>query len=206
MANNPPNGAEEIGKYLYLFRSPKGSNECLISAHGGYKKTTSAFDLPGEITLKFYGDHGNVLSDPGLELLTKKPVVVQEYPNTKDGKKVPNYILSKYQGKHSKSGETYGSIAKQLAYDAERLEAFGSQMDYVNNNPSLKQIYDSLVAVHVVTIRNRFGHADQNLENVISAVKAYDSSIKIFHCSFCRSLIGDSNPATSVVQNTNAVI
>jgi hypothetical protein len=191
---------QELGSYLYFFESSMGGANCLISAHGGYVKNNSDFKLSkiGKgLTVTFYGEHKKVLSDPGLDLLSKRPVTVNEHP--RDGDQILDYVLSKYQGKHSGANETYDKIEKVLAYDTERRQLFEEQMDEVNKNPDLKKIYDSLASCNVVTIRNRWNKSDISLKYVLEAVVKYKPAIKHFHCSFCRSLIGDPNPETSAV-------
>jgi hypothetical protein len=200
MAKKPPEGAATpVGNYLYVFRTPLGSTECLISAHGGYKKSTKTFNLKAGLTVNFYGEHHKVLKDPGLSLMQKKPQIVNSHPDP-GGEAVLDYILSKYQGTHSSANETYDEIASKLAHDAVQMKEYRNYMDYVNKNPAIKAIFDALKAVHVITIRNRFMHANVNLSTVIEEVTKFDSSIKTFHCSFCRSLIGDAKPETSSVQ------
>jgi len=195
-------GKVELGNYLYFFESPLGGDSCLISAHGGYVKNNGDFSLSkigAGLHVYFYGEHKKVLSDPGLDLLSKRPVTVNEHP--RDGDKIMDYVLSKYQGRHSGANETYATIEKKLAYDAERKQLFDDQMEEVNRNPELKKIYDSLASCNVVTIRNRWNKSDISLEYVIKTVTKYKPAIKNFHCSFCRSLIGDANPETSAVQS-----
>jgi hypothetical protein len=201
MAKKPPEGAATpVGNYLYLFRSPLDTTECLISAHGGYKKSTKTFNLKAGLTVKFYGVHNKVLGDPGLGVMEKNPKVVNSHPNP-DGEAVLDYILSKYQGTHSSANETYDKIAATLASETHQMKIYLKNKDYVEKHPAIKAIYEALKAVHVITIRNRFMHANVNLSTVIEEITKFDSTIKTFHCSFCRSLIGDANPETSYVQS-----
>jgi hypothetical protein len=199
----PVPNAEALGSYIYFFKSAVGGDNCLISAHGGYVKNNASFKLSkinSNIKVIFYGEHKNVLSDPGLDLLAKRPKAVNTHP-APDGDDVMDYVLSKYQGKHSKANETYDKIANKLAFDATRKQAYDENFDYVLSNPAIKAIYDSLASAHVVTIRNRWNKSDVSLKAVIETVVKHKPEIKNFHCSFCRSLVGDDNAATSVVQS-----
>jgi hypothetical protein len=196
---------EEIGKYLRFFASSVGGDKCLISAHGGYVKNNSSFKLSSigqGTTVFFYGEHTKVLSDPGLDLLAKRPVIVQQHP-APDGDDIMDYVLSKYQGKHSGAGETYSKITTKLAFDATRKASYEAEdtWEYVLRTPAIKRIYDSLATSHVVTIRNRWWKSDISLKYVIETVRALKPAVTEFHCSFCRSLVGDANPGVSNVQS-----
>jgi hypothetical protein len=197
---------EAIGDYLYLFKSPEQTDKCLISAHGGYYKNQKTFklsDIASNLRVVFYGDHNKVLQDPGLGILSRNPTIVDDHPT--DGNDVLDYVLSKYQGRHSSANETYKTIGDKLKNDSAQIQSYRDQMDYVNSNPSIRKIYDSLASCHVVTIRNRWNKSDVSLKYVINAVHNYMSSITSFHCSFCRSLIGDPNPETSRVITTAVI-
>lgn len=51
----------------------------------------------------------------------------------------------------------------------------------------------------VVTIRNRWSGGDVYLKDVIKAARKELPGMKRFHCSFCRSLIGDDNAGSSTI-------
>ena len=196
----------EIGKHMYLFESPKGGSNCLISAHGGYKQNVSSFDVtkvaPG-VELFFYGEHSKVLSDPGLEVLSKRPVVVNQHPNP-DGALVCDYTLTKYQGSHSNETETYDSIARRLAFDADLGTRLELELDEIMKRPASKKSYESLAYCHVATVRNRWNRADVSLKYAVQEIVKRKPGIKQIHCSFCRSLFGDQNPGVSEVQSRPA--
>lgn len=97
MSDHPPEGAIAIGSKLYFFKSKTNSTDCLISAHGGYYKSTSTFDVPEGVEVIFYGIHGNLLQDPGIRLIGFDAEPVQTIPNQQDGRTCMNYALSKYQ-------------------------------------------------------------------------------------------------------------
>ncbi|MEH3106338.1 MAG: hypothetical protein PGN09_03375 [Sphingomonas fennica] len=66
---------------------------------------------------------------------------------------------------------------------------------------SLKGIQNSQ-SMSVVTIRNRWSlmGGDVYLHDVIKAVRKEFPGIKRFHCSFCRSLVGDDKAASNQVE------
>jgi hypothetical protein len=186
-----------IGDHIYLFESPIGGDTCLISAHGGHKKNVESFDVSkigdGNIKLFFYGPHGKSIT-AGADFLTHRYTVLNEYP--RDGL-VENYLLSKYQGRHSKNAETYQTIESQIELDMQRKDQFESNIDDVNADPALKKLYDELTPCHIVTIRNRFKNSTEiSLRDVVTAVHNFKPEIKNFHCSFCRTLIGWNWPWT----------
>ncbi|WP_088149047.1 putative adhesin [Inquilinus limosus] len=93
----------EIGESIRIFEHPHGGNVCIISAHGGYQKDNSLFQLSSiasDLKVCFYNPHGTVLSDPGLQAYNRHLKVVDEYSG--DHRGVPDYIPTKYQGRHSK--------------------------------------------------------------------------------------------------------
>src|SRR5690348_15019266 len=108
-----PNGAIAIGSKLYLFKSKSNSTDCLISAHGGYYKTTKSFEVPLGCSVLFYGEHHKTLSDPGIKLADTHAKPVE---TVGPGKDCLNYVLSKYQGSHNKAGETYEKIAGRIEF------------------------------------------------------------------------------------------
>jgi hypothetical protein len=199
MSDSIPKGAIPIGSKLYLFKSKSNSTDCLISAHGGYYKESRTFQVPNGVTLYFYGEHKKVLSDPGIKLADTKAKYVERVG---EGQKCVNYILSKYQGKHNKAGETYEKIADRIAFQDKSLGDIFKMITTTQNEKlatkGLGMILDSQ-SMSVVTIRNRWFASDVNLLEVISAVRKVLPGIKNFHCSFCRSLVGDPNPETSTV-------
>ncbi|MEZ5666478.1 MAG: hypothetical protein R3F55_03405 [Alphaproteobacteria bacterium] len=197
-----PRGAIEIGSHFYLFKSSTNKEDCLISAHGGYDRNVTMFEPKG-CTLFFYGEHGNVLSDPGLALMALKGLkVVEQIPDAKN-KKALNYILSKYQGRHSKANETYEKIIgriesedTQIAKLLDRIANAASEFQRSNAQTQLAY-YKSM---NVLTIRNRWWRSDLSLESAVTAAKKALPSLTRFHCSFCRSFVEDDNPAVSHVQ------
>lgn len=189
-----PTGATPLGSYLYMFSSPLNPQECLISAHGGYYKNNVSFTVPKGVKICFYGEHNKVLSDPGIALMSLVPRVTETIVG--DGRKqCLDYELSKYQGRHSGANESYDSIMDQVNRTAR------------NHTLDVKEVFAgkrevsraTKIPVHVITVRNRWNKSDVNLSYVIKEVLKAKPGIHTFHCSFCRSLVGDDNPGVSKV-------
>lgn len=180
-----PQGATALGSHFYLFKSATNKTDCLISAHGGFRKTTATFNVSG-CTLYFYVDHGSALADPGMALMYKKGKPVETIGNNE---KCRNYILSKYQGRHSKGRETYETIQEAIQTD----DAFTSQVlglkDVMDERSWLLSMQQTK-SMSVLTIRNRWFNTNQNLSDAIKAARREMNTLVNFHCSFCRSLIG----------------
>ena len=198
-----PAGAVALGQYFYLFKSSVNDEDLLISAHGGYYKNTSSFEVEG-YDVCFYGEHNKTLSDPGLKLLRfNDPIVVEQVPN-KDTKQCLNYILSKYQGKHGDNVESYKDIFTEMKKIDKAHQKWRTKL--INMDPSKSKSIDTYQKMlsqndgyNVLTIRNRWWKADQNLKAAIEAALKVVPTLKRIHCSFCRSLIGGKNSETSSV-------
>jgi hypothetical protein len=194
---------------FYFFAWKAGAEDCIISAHGGYQKTTKDFTFtwPGTCELRFYGPHGLVLSDPGIGMLQKKNLQVHGEP-VKPGDKVTNYILSKYQESGSRDAtsgvatETFtglvGAMGAPSTYagNIAAMEQDAADGKFDLNDPVIKrQLADArdvfagynLTTFHVITIRNRLCRADVNLEQTLETIKSLRPGVKRIHCSFCRS-------------------
>jgi hypothetical protein len=206
MSDHPPPGAVAIGSKLYLFKSKSNSTDCLISAHGGYYKSTNTFTVPEGVELVFYGAHGNTLGNPGIKLMDYEGVPLQVIPNEQDGSECMNYALSKFQGRHGDANkpETYAKIADRIAMIDEN-QSNRHAVWLKSTNPDLKQMLFEGInrqrAMNVVTIRNRWflPSGDVYLKDVIKEVRDAFPLIKRFHCSFCRSLVGSDQAEKSVV-------
>lgn len=187
----------EIGEHIRIFEHPHGGNVCIITAHGGYEKANTLFRLSslGEgLRVCFYNPHGTVLADPGLQAYNRQLKVVEEFP--RDGDELPDYILTKYQGRHSKPSlfkppaETYDSIRGHIRQEEQVWEDL-SDPAVIAQDPRLQQVLDNMRSCHIVTIRNRFAEPDIKLQSVIRQVVGFQGlAIREFHCMFCRSLIG----------------
>lgn len=204
MSDSIPDGATPIGSKLYIFKSKSNSTDALISAHGGYYKGNRSFQVPHGIELIFYGIHGNVLSDPGVKLSDTKAKVVETISG---GKQCTDYELSKYQGRHGgspgKPAETYGRIANRINYVDDNLAQLFKIASTSTNEKvaksAMKNIQDSR-SMSLITIRNRWNSQNVYLKDLLPMVLKSYPGIKRFHCSFCRSLVGDDNAKTSKVE------
>lgn len=198
-----PPGATPIGSKLFIFKSKSNNTDALISAHGGYHKGTSPFDVPKGVTLYFYGEADKVLSDPGVKLADMNAVPVEQISSGT----CTNYVLSKYQGSHAgakgKPAETYGSISNRIDLQDQNIDKmFQSLLTSTNQKFSdalLKRIMGAR-AMSVITIRNRWTGGDVYLKDLVREVNKAFPLIKNFHCSFCRGLIGNDNAETSHVK------
>lgn len=208
MASDTPEGAVAIGSKFYFFKSSTNSTDCLISAHGGYYKSTTKFKVPTGVTLIFYGVHGNVLSDPGVKLADYDATPVETIAG---GAECFNYALSKYQGSHGgtpgKPAETYERINNRIKYNNERLANFFNTATTSKNQKVVNQNIQAILksrSMSVLTIRNRWfmSGGDAYLKDAVKAVREAFPGIIRFHCSFCRSLVGDDHAGTSNVQFT----
>ncbi len=103
-----------VGEQLYIFCAgnrpdPTSTRDLIISAHGGFSKSSSNIVLPHWVRgLYLYSPHGAVLMDPGVPTLATS---IQNFEVKGPGDVVMNYGLTKYQGRHSASrSETYESL------------------------------------------------------------------------------------------------
>ncbi len=117
-----------VGEQLYIFCAgsrpdPASTRDLIISAHGGFSKSSSTIVLPHWVRgLYLYGPHGAVLMDPGITTLAKK---IQNFEVKGPGDVVMNYGLTKYQGRHSASrSETYESLKTAVSERASAVSRF----------------------------------------------------------------------------------
>jgi hypothetical protein len=213
MANSVPKGAEPLGSKLYFFKSTTSSRDVLISAHGGYYKANKTFDVPGtgkDVEIIFYAPHGSTLTDPGMTIMKGD---FENAGSVFSGNKCVNYELSKYQGRHGgqpgKPAETYDSIASTVEDEDRRLVRHFERMLAAagkGNQQMAKGAIDQIRAgrtMNVVTIRNRWNSSDVWLKDVVATVRKAYPGINRFHCSFCRSLVGDNNAPSHTAQLRN---
>jgi len=200
-----PEGAIAIGSKLYLFESRMKSNECLISAHGGYHEENRCFRVPSGVTVNFYVPHGFTLRDPGISLM-RAQLEGQQSQRYEEGAPCIDYILEKYQGSHNKVGESYESIARFIQDTEAQYAIQSAKMNTLamNGAPGFRlaaaqQGLDLLNAMSVVTIRDRFFSAEVTLSYVIDKVREARSDIDTFHCSFCRSWDGEEDSPVATV-------
>lgn len=197
-----PQGAIEVGSHFYLFKSSTNAEDCLISAHGGYEKNVGMF-TPEGYKILFYGEHDKYLADPGLSLMSNRSLTVYEEIPTPQAPTSLNYILSKYQGRHSDSGETYESIEQKITGEDMQIAKLRERIASAKDDKGRERAQDQLQyfkSMNVLTIRNRWWRSDLSLESAVEEAKKAMPSLIRFHYSFCRSLIGNDNAETSSVR------
>lgn len=158
---------------LYIIGDTGGATECYIDAHGGnysadYVLDCKSFTVPAGITVNFYQPAGYAFGAFKSELRQGPP---QQHGGTNDqvyngGDKCPNYILTKFQGRHS-------GLSKE--------EVTNQELDY----SGFQSIAEDANIV-LVTVRNRWFHSGITLESAIKAVHKECKSITVFNCMFCR--------------------
>jgi hypothetical protein len=181
-----------LGSDIYLFLSSPGvfRDDLVISAHGGYDaKKLPTFAVPlmengqgsqSDCGLFFYVEHGSLQTDFGLGgFAGEERKWVQ---HLQPGASSYNYALSKYQGKHNKAGESYGTIMRDI--DA----AIEAQTKYASGMIKAPKVYASKTRPRlfdVATIRNRFNGGDVMLRALLTRVLNVNDYPRI-HCYFCR--------------------
>ena len=109
-----------IGTELYLFTQDDGvpAPHLVISAHGGFYPLPKLgpvlgpgwLRVPQGMELLFYVADAETLIDPRVDsVLSHTPVEVKQ-----GGELTRNYMLSKFQGRHSDNAETYASLKTNL--------------------------------------------------------------------------------------------
>ncbi|WP_237215327.1 putative adhesin [Falsiroseomonas oryziterrae] len=220
-----PEGAIAIGSHLYLFKTQARQDACVITAHGGYKKNVAQFEVPKYTMVHFFQRHDYTLRDPGTLIMRERPderiaeVVM-------GGQLCIDYVLAKYQGRHSENYETYASVRAAINAADNQSRAtdrtIALQRRFLENLPTLAdpaaiQLQQQDVQrvrarlaeaeadralnamAHVVTIRNRFRHSAVSLSYVIKEVQKALPDVRFFYCSFCRSLIGREGGPSAVI-------
>jgi hypothetical protein len=157
----------------YVIGNTKGATECYIDAHGGnysadYVLDNKDFTVPKGIHVKFFQPAGYAFGAFKKELRNGPP---QQHGGTNDqdyngGDSCPNYILTKFQGRHS------GASPQQIK---------DQEIDYQGF-----QKIASDAGIVLVTVRNRWFHAGVTLKNAINTIHGEFKSITLFNCMFCR--------------------
>ena len=195
-----------VGRYVYLFKSSTNTVDCVITAHGGFMFENRAFKVPGGVTLNFFAEHGNTLTDPGMGTLMSSLGTAKPAEVLTAGKDCRNYLLSKYQGRHGSADETYESIMRNIE-DADKARLTTANMvksqAQGGNDKAVRKLLEGFVkkrGASVVTIRNRWDVlAGVPLADVIKDVRKVAPSISTFFCSFCRSdMFVESQPTNHV--------
>jgi len=182
---------QKIGSTLYLYRMLDTGfcDDVVITAHGGYYPTTAHFDVPALPSFEglfFYVPHGTVQTDFGIGGFAGVERKVVD-PIAAPGTDCWDYLLSKYQGRHSNNAETYDSIERDMNATTEAVRKHAKGL----SNLKTRAVYEKKSAPRifdVVTIRNRVLSGDQNLRSVLTRVMQVNVYRRI-HCYFCRSPI-----------------
>lgn len=196
-----------VGEQIYAWTRAKGqpspgTTECVITAHGGQSIINSTFDVKG-CEIVFYCPHGYSLTDPGLDPLLEGSVVSVEALGSG---RCQDYVLSKFQGRHSEANETYRKIGnadtridEQIASVKERIDGLNVAVVRPTTNqkllPALLEILDAKMdqlaklnrKLDIISLRHRRLKPDMMLSEVIAALGAAKYGYTRFHCSFCRS-------------------
>ncbi len=196
-----------VGRYVYLFKSSTNLVDCVISAHGGYMFENRSFNVPKGVTLKFFAEHGNTLTDPGMKNLMAQLADAKPVQTINAGESCKNYLLSKYQGRHGAEDETYDSIMRDIEKaDQTRMNFQGDigKAALKGNQRGVQVLLKGLArnsGASVITIRNRWDVVfGIELKDVLNDVLKVAPSLHNFYCSFCRSDMFVSEQPTNRVQ------
>jgi hypothetical protein len=199
-----PDGAVELGRYMYLFKSQTNSTDVVISAHGGFVFENASFKVPGALQVKFYSAHGQSVQDPGTfkdSNFVENAWKAKRAETVVGGMDCHSYILSKYQGAHAGEShketlETYQELSAGVAdMDTRHRDNQNSIARFRQNNPNNpiiprleSELSTSRRGASVLTIRNRvnivFGVP---LKDALKALVRELPGLETVHCMFCRS-------------------
>jgi hypothetical protein len=160
-------------KSFYVIGDAKGASECYIDTHGkgysnDYVMDNRSFRVPEGVHVKFYAPAGYALAAPSASLRFGSPIAcgTGKGMHYGPGKSCPNYILTKFQGRHSGLSQ---DDWKEEGASYEGLQAVAKDADVV-----------------FVTVRNRWFHSGVTLSEAIETVRKAFKTITTFHCLFCR--------------------
>jgi hypothetical protein len=193
-----------VGEKFYLFRQDAtrrvdpATDHLLITAHGGYMNLggplgSSNLTVPSWTRLHFYAPHGSTIANPGIYDIMKGEYQVLE--SAGPGDSVTNYSLSKFQGRHGDASETYQSISKDVARNADQLSY---QQEIMTSGNAKGPGRNFAFNFDVLTVRNRRLCADPSLKEALETLARHGYRYENIHCSFCRSgMLGDSPGAAA---------
>jgi hypothetical protein len=189
----------EIGRNLYLTHGDEGMSDfLLISAHG--LSSGRPFVVPAWTRLHYYAPRDRFLV-MDMSKFNLSAVVEEEIDG---GNHSPNYLLSKYQGRHGAEGETYASLGAMVDQVRNAIATGPTAPPAMPGNigPNLRKdvlrnhraTYENLLPFDILTIRNRSVFKGGSLAGIplseaLAAVGAVHQYAYIF-CSFCRGSIG----------------
>ncbi len=194
-------------QFLLFTGKTNKADHLIISSHGGTFPKSGAVQIPGNTELVVLGPHGWILVDPKTTNIAKGNVlsygiinenaalptqiafnpslfsgVPNTYPKQIDAKilagtnipgHIRNYTLAKYQ-KFGIGEESYLDIIKIVNRSRNTL-------------PIINDI--GLKPVDILTVRNRLGRFDPNLEDVFKSLQNNGVQYKKITLAFCRSKI-----------------
>ena len=138
---------------------------CFISSHGDVKGK-GFITVPDGVFVVFYGPHGNMIVDPGINSLNNGKIKIFPYEIKGPGSQIHNYELRKYQGKHGEKTETYERIAEVVQQTEENI--IQGRID-------------------IATIRYRqFKKNPATLKYIMEQFAEANLGYKVYHCCFCR--------------------
>jgi len=187
-----------IGRNLYLFHDSSGRSDfLLITAHG--IQVPGSFKVPSSTRLNFYAPSKQFLVMPQnmFELGTK----VQEQLNS--GRNCPNYLLSKYQGRHGDLKETYDSLKEKINHTNREINNFDKKLidiktaplnvlDQKKKNDMIRDTHagaKNLFKLDFLTIRNINKFNPVSFKNVLADLDSNGYHYNHIFCSFCRGRI-----------------
>lgn len=190
-----------VGERIYVFSENNGArstncDHCVISAHGRQTIMNSTF-TNNAVNLHYYVPHGYSLRDPGLRAIMEQSV--RPCQSIQAGQS-PDYVLSKFQGRHGNNAETYTKIGQEINAAPAMLQSSRdavTQLDglprpYTKDMDQYRRMAEESVSrwsrkIDVVTIRNRRFKLDLNLSEIIRILHQNGYQYTNIHCSFCRS-------------------
>jgi hypothetical protein len=218
-----PNGAVKLGSDAYLFASQTQTTDCIIDAHGGYTFECRTFTVPAGLTLIFYSDHGQAVTDPGQGALrlAKYQDLVGGIETITAGNPCKNYLLSKSWGHHTFAPGTTDAQGQPMAItygDAstatQTLDADRTARVDRYNKASKAQLTTGTMAglpptASLITVRNRWDIiAGVPLKDLLLQATQQMPTLTRFHCLFCRtpmlpSIVATMLDQTSLAQSAN---
>jgi hypothetical protein len=183
----------EIGSEIYVFAYDDlgaAAPNLIMSSHGGFGLTNGRTTVPAWTSLHFYAPHRMALLDPKIGNVIEGKA--HAYQLARSGESVNDYDLSKYQGKHSKSGETYQSIQDTLGSET-RLRDL-NQVALSNPDAARKAgfsfVPEETIAQYrqydILTVRNRWWMSGVKLSDALSRLEKAGRRYAHIHCAFCR--------------------
>lgn len=186
-----------VGQNLYLIHANHGRSDFLmISAHG--MTAGQPFVVPGWTRLHFYAPRNRFLI-MDMSKFSLSAIVEEEING---GAHCPNYLLSKYQGRHGDPNETYATLGALVDTVRNAIANAPPPLQIpAHFGPNLRAqrlqehraTYENLLPFDVLTVRNRSVFAGGSLRGIpLSEILAEVGGVHQYSyifCSFCRGSI-----------------